>query len=116
MNLTLRRAPDRPPGAASTCHDDAMSRSSADRSRRSSWQAVPRLLPARPVLGFLVLLALLGTLAYAAGAAVGPVAPDLHPAGGTRTGDDAPAHDGDMGGMHDMGAGTPRPVREGAPR
>lgn len=107
MNLTLRRAPDRPPGAASACHDDAMSRSPADRSRPPLGKAVPRLLPARSVLGFLVLLALLGTLSYAAGAAAGPVAPDLHPAGGTRTGGGAPADDGGMGGMHGMGGAAP---------
>ncbi|SEF12707.1 hypothetical protein SAMN05428954_6639 [Streptomyces sp. 2112.3] len=118
MNLTPRRAPDPPLGTVSTCHHDAMPRSSADRSRPPLRQAVARLLPARPVLGFLLLLALLGTLSYAAGAAVGPVAPDLQPAGGTRTGG-TPADDGDMGGMHGMGGmrGTaPRPAPGGVAR
>lgn len=116
MNLTLRRAPDPPFGTASTCHHDAMPRSSADRSRPPLRQAVARLLPARPVFGFLVLLALLGTLSYAVGAAAGPVAPDLHPAGGTRTGGGTPADDGDMGGMHGMGGAAPRPAHGGASR
>ncbi|MGW7574371.1 hypothetical protein [Streptomyces sp. NPDC054765] len=93
-----------------------MSRSFADRARPSARQAVQRLLPAPPVLAFLLLLALLGTLSYAAGAAAGPVAPDLHPAGGTRTGGGTPDDDGDMGGMHGMDAAAPRPVTPGAPR
>ncbi|MFG2831459.1 hypothetical protein [Streptomyces sp. NPDC048434] len=93
-----------------------MSRSSADRSRPPLRQAVQRLLPARPVIGFLVLLALLGTLSYAAGAVAGPVAPDLRPAGDARTGGGPPADDGDMGGMHGMGGADPRPVTGGVPR
>ncbi|PJJ00334.1 hypothetical protein BX264_0612 [Streptomyces sp. 2333.5] len=93
-----------------------MSSSSADPGRPPRRQAVARLLPARSVLGFLALLVVLGTLAYAAGAAVGPVAPGLHPAGGSRTGGDAPDGGGDMGGMHGMGAAAPRPVPAGASR
>ncbi|MFE6740296.1 hypothetical protein [Streptomyces tubercidicus] len=91
-----------------------MSSSSADRSRPPLRQAVTRLLPAPSVLGFLVLLVALGMLSYAAGTAVGPVAPGLRP-GVTRTGESTP-DDGDMGGMHGMGAGAPRPVPVGAAR
>ncbi|GAO07776.1 hypothetical protein ACWCYK_04795 [Streptomyces lydicamycinicus] len=93
-----------------------MSSSSADRSRPPLRQAVTRLLPARSVIGFLALLVVLGMLSYAAGTAVGPVAPGLHPAGGTRTGESTPTDHGDMGGMHGMGAPAPRPVPVGAPR
>lgn len=92
-----------------------MSSSSADRSRPPLRQAVTRLLPARSVVGFLALLVVLGLLSYAAGTAVGPVAPGLRPAGGTRTGE-SPTDGGDMGGMHGMGAPAPRPVPAGAPR
>ncbi|AWN25690.1 MULTISPECIES: hypothetical protein [unclassified Streptomyces] len=92
-----------------------MSSSSADRSRPPLRQAVTRLLPARSVIGFLALLVVLGMLSYAAGTAAGPVAPGLRPAGGVRTGESSPA-DGDMGGMHGMGAPAPRPVPLGAPR
>ncbi|GFE26614.1 hypothetical protein RB199_01345 [Streptomyces libani] len=93
-----------------------MSSSSADRSRPPLRQAVTRLLPARSVIGFLALLVVLGMLSYAAGTAAGPVAPGLRPAGGVRTGESTPADDGDMGGMHGMGAPAPRPVPLGAPR
>lgn len=93
-----------------------MSSSSADRSRPPLRQAVTRLLPARPVLGFLALLVVLGTLSYAVGTAVGPVAPGLRPAGGSGTGGGAPDGGGDMGGMHGMGAAAPRPLPVGAPR
>ncbi|MFI9048555.1 hypothetical protein [Streptomyces sp. NPDC053427] len=80
-----------------------MSPSPADRSRPVLPQAVQRLLPARPVLGFAVLLTVLFALSYGVGAAAGPVAPGLHPADGSRTGGPGPARDGDMGGMHGMG-------------
>ncbi|KPC58651.1 hypothetical protein ADL29_40065 [Streptomyces chattanoogensis] len=60
------------------------------------------MLPARPVIGFVALLAVLFALSYGAGAAAGPVAPGLHPAGGARTGGPAPAHNGDMGRMPGM--------------
>ncbi|MEV0371277.1 hypothetical protein AB0I10_15830 [Streptomyces sp. NPDC050636] len=82
-----------------------MSSSPADRSRPVLPRAVRRLLPARAVIGFTVLLVALFALSYAAGAVAGPVAPGLHPAGGARTGDSEPADDGDMGGMHGMGGG-----------
>ncbi|MFE0188453.1 hypothetical protein [Streptomyces sp. NPDC059008] len=93
-----------------------MSTTPADRSRPALPPAVGRLLPARPVIGFIALLALLFALSYAAGALAGPVAPGLHPAGGTRAPGTAPADDGDMGQMHGMGAGAPRPVTVGAAR
>ncbi|MFB6437074.1 hypothetical protein ACFCVY_09850 [Streptomyces sp. NPDC056411] len=88
-----------------------MSSSPADRSRSPLAQAVRRLLPARTVLAFVALLAVLFALSYTAGALAGPVAPGLHPAGGTGPKDPAP--DDDMGGMHGMGAGAPRPVTVG---
>ncbi|REK90855.1 hypothetical protein DY245_07665 [Streptomyces inhibens] len=93
-----------------------MSSSPADRSRPPLAHTVRRLLPARSVIGFIALLTALFALSYAAGAVAGPVAPGLHPAGGTRTGGSTPADDGDMGGMHGMGAGAPRPVPVGASR
>ncbi|MEV6567773.1 hypothetical protein [Streptomyces kronopolitis] len=91
-----------------------MSSSSADRSRPPLRRAVTRFLPARPVLGFLALLVVLGTLSYAVGAAVGPVAPGLRPAGGSGGG--ASDGGGDMGGMHGMGAAAPRPLPVGEAR
>ncbi|TJZ58960.1 hypothetical protein FCH28_02065 [Streptomyces piniterrae] len=75
----------------------------ADRRRSVLPQTAQRLLPARSVIGFAGLLVVLFALSYAAGAAAGPVAPGLHPAGGVRTGGAEPAGDGDMGGMHGMG-------------
>ncbi|PNE41012.1 MULTISPECIES: hypothetical protein [Streptomyces] len=66
------------------------------------------LLPARSVLGFLALLALLFVLAYAVGGAVGPVAPGLRP--DDRPGTTEPA--GDSGGMPGMAGMTAL----GAPR
>ncbi|MEU9122644.1 hypothetical protein AB0C96_22735 [Streptomyces sp. NPDC048506] len=90
-----------------------MSSSPADLSRPQRPYAVARLLPARPVVAFIALLAVLFALSYGAGALAGPVAPGLHPAGGTRTGPNTPADEGDMGGMHGMGAGAPRPVTVG---
>ncbi|WP_438489313.1 hypothetical protein [Streptomyces sp. S186] len=59
-----------------------------------------RLLPARPVLGFVALLTLLFALAYAVGGAVGPVAPDLRP--DRRPGSTEPPGGGDSGGMPGM--------------
>ncbi|MGD3106051.1 hypothetical protein [Streptomyces sp. YGL11-2] len=75
-----------------------------------------RFLPARPVVGFLALLALLFALSYAVGTAVGPVAPGLHPADRPRTGTTEPTGDGGMGGMPgmgSMGAPSPAPVTTG---
>ncbi|MGW2633733.1 hypothetical protein ACWC2K_30995 [Streptomyces chattanoogensis] len=92
-------APSIPPATPAT---PATPVSSAGRSRSVLPPAVQRLLPARPVIGFVALLAVLFALSYGVGAAVGPVAPGLHPAGGARTGGPAPAHNGDMGGMPGM--------------
>ncbi|MEU9113754.1 hypothetical protein AB0D04_18725 [Streptomyces sp. NPDC048483] len=80
-----------------------MSSTPADRSRPALPQVAQRLLPARPVIGFVALLAVLFALSYGVGAVAGPVAPGLHPAGGARTGGPEPGPHGDMGGMHGMG-------------
>ncbi|MFG2138208.1 hypothetical protein [Streptomyces sp. NPDC048650] len=81
-----------------------MSLSPADRTRPAPSRAAPRLLPARPVIGFTALLAVLFALSYAVGAAAGPVAPGMHPAGGARTGSPGSVGDGGgMGGMHGAG-------------
>lgn len=93
-----------------------MSSSPADRGRPPLRQALTRFLPARPVLGFLALLVVLGTLSYAVGTAVGPVAPGLRPAGGSGSGGGAPDGGGGMGGMHGMGAAAPRPLPVGEAR
>ncbi|WP_411146070.1 hypothetical protein [Streptomyces sp. x-80] len=85
-----------------------MSSSSADRRRPVLPPAVQRLLPARPVAGFAVLLAVLFALSYAAGSAAGPVAPSLRPGGGAGTGGTGPAGGGGMGDMPGMGAVAPR--------
>ncbi|AJT68981.1 hypothetical protein [Streptomyces chattanoogensis] len=92
-------APSIPPVTSNTPDTPV---SSADRSRSVLPPAVQRLLPARPVVGFVALLAVLFALSYGVGAAAGPVAPGLHPAGGPRTGGPAPAHSGDMGRMPGM--------------
>ncbi|AIA01985.1 hypothetical protein SAZ_07870 [Streptomyces noursei ZPM] len=89
-----------------------------DRVRRPGAAAarlhpIRRLLPARSVLGFVALLALLFALSYAVGGAVGPVAPGLHPADRPRGGTpDAPGGgSGGMPGMAGMSAqGAPRAV------
>lgn len=66
-----------------------------------------RTVPPPALCGFLLLLALIFTCSYVAGAAVGPVAPAMHgtgtDSGGTGTGGDDDT--GDMGGMGDMGEG-----------
>jgi hypothetical protein len=55
--------------------------------------ALRRLAPPPALCGFLLLLALVLTVSYAAGAAVGPVAPDMQRSGTS----------GDGGGGTDMG-------------
>lgn len=86
---------------------------SAGQVRTSPRPVGERPRPAWPVAGFVALLALVFTLAYAVGGLVGPVAPGMRPAGGggqgtsgpADPGDPAdPADSGDMGGMHGMGA------------
>lgn len=59
--------------------------------------------PAGPVAGFVVLLGLLFTLAYAVGGLAGPVAPGMRPPDGGGPRRSGPADPGDMGGMHGMG-------------
>ncbi|MFI7412627.1 hypothetical protein ACIBU0_28540 [Streptomyces sp. NPDC049627] len=67
----------------------------------------PPLVP--PALcGFLVLLALIFTVSYAVGAAIGPVAPGMHRSG---TGGDG---GGDDGGGMDMGDTGDMPMRHGS--
>ncbi|AOP47323.1 hypothetical protein [Streptomyces lydicus] len=92
-----------------------MTSSPADRSRPPLRPVPARLLPARPVLGFVALLAVLFALSYTAGSLTGPVAPGLRPADGSPAGGPEPSGGGDMGGMHGMGAGAPRPATVGAP-
>ncbi|NUH37985.1 hypothetical protein HUF15_14625 [Streptomyces samsunensis] len=75
-----------------------------ERPRPASW----------PVAGFVVLLGLLFTLAYAVGGFAGPVAPGMRPSDGGGPGRSGPAEPGGMGGMHGMG-GIGDPV-EGAER
>lgn len=58
--------------------------------------------PAVVLTGFLLLLATVFGVAYAVGAAVGPVAPGLHRDGGG--GGSEGGSGGGMGGMHGMGA------------
>ncbi|MFF4749437.1 hypothetical protein ACWD5R_21495 [Streptomyces sp. NPDC002514] len=66
--------------------------------------AVPRRLVPPPALwGFLLLLALVFAVSYAAGAAAGPVAPGMHRSGTTGGGGQGEqgggTNTGDMGGM-----------------
>ncbi|MFF2807380.1 hypothetical protein ACFVT2_09370 [Streptomyces sp. NPDC058000] len=96
-----------------------ISASPPDRARRPGPSAPLRplrlLLPARSVLGFVALLALLFGLSYAVGGAVGPVAPGLHPADRPRTGNpDAPGG-GDSGGMPGMAGMSARGAARAVP-
>lgn len=66
--------------------------------------ALRKLVPPPALCGFLLLLALMFVASYAAGAAVGPVAPGMHETGTSRDGDDGGDGDGGGGGMDmDMG-------------
>ncbi|GGS61833.1 MULTISPECIES: hypothetical protein [Streptomyces] len=58
-----------------------------------------KVLPPPALCGFLLLLALMGAAAYAAGAASGPVAPGMQDTG-THRGGGAGGGTADMGGMH----------------
>ncbi|WP_370418358.1 hypothetical protein AB8O64_06745 [Streptomyces sp. QH1-20] len=79
------------------------------------------LSPYGTLIGFVLLLAALFGVAYATGAAAGPVAPGMHRTGdGPGSGDsggstggsgDGSGHSGGMGGMHDMGAPALRVTR-----
>ncbi|MHA7960465.1 hypothetical protein ACX9I7_22180 [Streptomyces sp. L500] len=64
-----------------------------------------RPLPYATLAGFVLLLAVLFGVSYAAGSAAGPVAPGLHRVGGATTGSDGGSggDDGNMGGMPGMG-------------
>ncbi len=57
-----------------------------------------KLMPPPALCGFLLLLALMFMASYAAGAAVGPVAPGMHETGTSRDGDDGGDGGGDSGG------------------
>lgn len=67
--------------------------------------ALRKLVPPPALCGFLLLLALMFVASYAAGAAVGPVAPGMHETGTSRDGDGGGGgEDGGGGGMDmDMG-------------
>ncbi|MCZ4513446.1 hypothetical protein O3Q52_35935 [Streptomyces sp. ActVer] len=60
--------------------------------------ALRRLVPPPALCGFLLLLALMFVASYAAGAAIGPVAPGMHETGTSRDGDDGGDGGGDSGG------------------
>ncbi|WP_435862288.1 hypothetical protein [Streptomyces phaeochromogenes] len=60
--------------------------------------ALWKLVPPPALCGFLLLLALMFMASYAAGAAVGPVAPGMHETGTSRDGDDGGDGGGDTGG------------------
>ncbi|SDE58802.1 hypothetical protein [Streptomyces griseoaurantiacus] len=65
----------------------------------SAGGAARRLLPAPALCGFLLLLALVFSVSYAAGSAAGPVAPGMHGTGSTGS---SGGSDGGGGGMDDM--------------
>ncbi|MFH8343628.1 hypothetical protein [Streptomyces sp. NPDC018045] len=59
-------------------------------------------LPAKPVIGFVALLAVLFVCAYVAGAAAGPVAPGIRPSGTLPGTSQQPGGGGSMDGMSGM--------------
>lgn len=67
--------------------------------------ALRKVVPPPALCGFLLLLAVMFVASYAAGAAVGPVAPGMHETGTSRDGDGGGGgEDGGGGGMDmDMG-------------
>ncbi|MEU5347589.1 hypothetical protein AB0H18_43440 [Streptomyces sp. NPDC020766] len=66
--------------------------------------ALQKLVPPTALCGFLLLLALMFVASYAAGAAVGPVAPGMHETGTSRDGDGGGGGmDMDMGDTHGTG-------------
>ncbi|MGY0055216.1 hypothetical protein ACWY4P_01325 [Streptomyces sp. LZ34] len=81
-----------------------MSSPPADPSRPPLPHLSGRFRPAWPVVGFVVLLGVLFTLAYVVGGLTGPVSPGMRPTDGEERTE--PAEPGDMGGMHGMGALT----------
>ncbi|WP_369394979.1 hypothetical protein AB5J72_04295 [Streptomyces sp. CG1] len=74
-----------------------------DESRQSAsgggtvWR---KAVPPPALCGFLLLLAVMFTVAHAVGAAAGPVAPGMHGTSPGRTGDGDGDGGMDMGGMH----------------
>ncbi|WAU83231.1 hypothetical protein O1Q96_28215 [Streptomyces sp. Qhu-G9] len=80
-----------------------------DESRQSSTPGAAAFLrtavPPPALCGFLLLLALIFTGAYAAGASVGPVAPAMHGPGTSGSGTGEAENTGDMGGMDGMHEG-----------
>ncbi|MGW1077317.1 hypothetical protein [Streptomyces sp. NPDC002537] len=69
------------------------------------------LSPHAALIGFVLLLAALFGIAYAAGSAAGPAAPGIHrTGGGSGGGSGSGGGHGGMGGMHDMGAPAGRVV------
>ncbi|WP_405570592.1 hypothetical protein OG418_38220 [Streptomyces phaeochromogenes] len=67
--------------------------------------ALRKLMPPPALCGFLLLLAFMFTASYAAGAAVGPVAPGMHETGTSRDGDGGGDSGGGGGGGMDMDMG-----------
>jgi len=65
--------------------------------------ALRKLAPPPALCGFLLLLALMFVASYAAGAAVGPVAPGMHETGPSRDGGGGGGMDMDMGDTHGSG-------------
>ncbi|MGW3421957.1 hypothetical protein [Streptomyces phaeochromogenes] len=72
----------------------------------SAGAALRKLVPPPALCGFLLLLAVMFVASYAAGAAVGPVAPGMHETGPSRDGGDGGGGGGmdmDMGDTHGSG-------------
>ncbi|MEU8548320.1 hypothetical protein AB0C81_15235 [Streptomyces roseoverticillatus] len=63
----------------------------------------PSLSPYGTLAGFVLLLAALFGVAYAAGTAAGPAAPGIHRTGGGSGSGSGPGSGGGMGGMDGMG-------------
>ncbi|MCX5292421.1 MULTISPECIES: hypothetical protein [unclassified Streptomyces] len=61
-----------------------------------------RLLPPPALCGFLLLLVLIFSVAYAVGSAAGPVAPGIHGTGNSGSGSGSGGGGGSGGGVEDM--------------
>ncbi|KOV71441.1 hypothetical protein ADL00_07705 [Streptomyces sp. AS58] len=72
-------------------------------SRGTGAQALRRLAPPPALTGFLLLLALVFTASYGVGSALGPVAPDMRPAGPGTGVEDEPGAGTDSDEMPGMG-------------
>ncbi|WP_314178471.1 hypothetical protein [Streptomyces winkii] len=66
-----------------------------------------RWLPAPSVAGFVLLLAMLFALSYAAGSSAGPVAPGMRPVHGGSGGSEPGGHE-EMRGTHGLGLPAPQ--------